>query len=233
LGWIYRRQGKLTEAVEAFNKAIELNPQNDRAYAELGWIYRKQGKLTEAVEALNKAIELNPQNDWAYSELGWIYSEQGKLTEAVETLNKAIEFNPQNDRTYGRLAVVYSNMGEYVLYKEFKKKAEQLRERFYRLITINNYRRCKQILSRRKVRWICVQYPLRGIGPLKKIFEGDEDGVYFVDNEEIFRGVVRREGYSEYFTDMFGGDFGHCTKKGNRLLAENIANVILKEIFGK
>ena len=31
--------------------------------------------------------------------------------------------------------------------------------------------------------------------------------------------------------DMFGGDFGHCTVKGNRLLAENVARVILKEIF--
>lgn len=39
--------------------------------------------------------------------------------------------------------------------------------------------------------------------------------------------------YKEYFGDMFAGDFGHCTKKGNRLLAENIANVILKEVFGK
>jgi len=32
---------------------------------------------------------------------------------------------------------------------------------------------------------------------------------------------------------MFGGDFGHCTPKGNRLLATNIADVILKEVFHK
>jgi hypothetical protein len=32
---------------------------------------------------------------------------------------------------------------------------------------------------------------------------------------------------------MFAGDFGHCTDKGNRLLAENIATVILKEVFGR
>jgi hypothetical protein len=36
-----------------------------------------------------------------------------------------------------------------------------------------------------------------------------------------------------YFVDMSGGDFGHCAPKGNRLLAENIANVILKEVFHK
>jgi lysophospholipase L1-like esterase len=32
---------------------------------------------------------------------------------------------------------------------------------------------------------------------------------------------------------MLGGDFGHCTPKGNRLLAENIAQTILKEVFHK
>jgi len=42
---------------------------------------------------------------------------------------------------------------------------------------------------------------------------------------------LKKISYNDYFTDMFAGDFGHCTRKGNRLLAENIANVILKEYF--
>ena len=73
---------------------------------------------------------------------------------------------------------------------------------------------------------------MRSIESLKKIFEG-QTGVIFVDNERIFKDAVKREGYKEYFKDMFGGDFGHCTPKGNRLLAENIADVILKEVFSK
>jgi len=52
-------------------------------------------------------------------------------------------------------------------------------------------------------------------------------------NEEIFKDEVAKYGRQNVFIDMFGGEFGHCTKKGNRLLAENIANVILKEVFGK
>jgi hypothetical protein len=39
------------------------------------------------------------------------------------------------------------------------------------------------------------------------------------------------ESYQGYFRDMFGGDFGHCTPKGNRLLAKNIAQEILKNIL--
>jgi hypothetical protein len=73
---------------------------------------------------------------------------------------------------------------------------------------------------------------MRSVLPLKKIFQIQE-GIIFVDNEQIFKKAVKKSGYKEYFIDMFAGDFGHCTEKGNRLLAENIANVILKEAFGK
>ena len=79
-----------------------------------------------------------------------------------------------------------------------------------------------------------MQYPMRNITLLRNIFKEEmEDNIIFVDNERVFKDAVKREGYKEYFKDMFGGDFGHCTEKGNRLLAENIANVILKEAFNK
>jgi hypothetical protein len=44
-----------------------------------------------------------------------------------------------------------------------------------------------------------------------------------VDNERIFRDAVSREGYDTLFRDRFGGDFGHCTEKGNLLIAQNLA----------
>ena len=74
---------------------------------------------------------------------------------------------------------------------------------------------------------------MRSIAPLKKIFQGNERGIIFVDNEQVFKDGVKKEGTRAYFRDMFGGDFGHCTEKGNRLLAGNIARAILKEVFNK
>jgi len=232
LGWLYLSQVKHAEAEQAFKKALELNPRNDWADVGLGWLYNSQGKLIEAEQAFKKALELNPQNDLAYTGLGRIYNSQGKLIEAEQAFKKALELNPRNDRVYGSLAVVYGEMGNYILRREYEGKAKQIREGFYNPIIINNYRRFKQILNRRKTGWICVQYPICSIEPLKKIFEGEE-GIFFVDNEEIFKSAVLREGYKKYFRDIFAGDFGHCTEKGNRLLAENIADVILKEVFKK
>ncbi len=71
----------------------------------------------------------------------------------------------------------------------------------------------KEILDRRNIKLVCVQYPMCGIEPLKRIFKWQED-VIFIDNEKIFKEAVGKEDYQEYFIDMFGGDFGHCTPKG-------------------
>ncbi|MCK5393372.1 MAG: hypothetical protein KAI91_03475 [Candidatus Omnitrophica bacterium] len=77
-----------------------------------------------------------------------------------------------------------------------------------------------------------MEYPLRSVESLKNLLRS-EGTIIFVDNGELFKEVLKQANYNEYFTDMFGGDFGHCTPKGNRLLAENVANVILKEIFNQ
>ncbi len=108
------------------------------------------------------------------------------------------------------------------------KKANILRLEHYNLATANNYRRLKKILDKRGIKLVCVQYPMRNVEPLKKIFPQDE-GIIFVDNERVFKEALKQVSYKEYFKDMFGGDFGHCTDKGNRLLAQSIANTILKE----
>jgi len=101
------------------------------------------------------------------------------------------------------------------------------------MITANNYQKLKAILDKRGIIYVCVQYPMRNIESLKKIFQGNDKGIIFVDNEKVFKDEVAKYGRQDYFKDTFGGDFGHCTEKGNRLLAENIAKVILKEVFGK
>ncbi|HTY44819.1 MAG TPA: hypothetical protein VMD52_02360, partial [Patescibacteria group bacterium] len=98
-------------------------------------------------------------------------------------------------------------------------------------LTVTNYRALKEALDKQGIRLVCVQYPMRDIGPLRRAFQDNQEGIVFVDNEKPFKDAVKKDGYNTYFKDMFGGDFGHCTDKGNKLLAENIANAIVKEIF--
>ncbi len=231
LGECYRIQGKLAEAEAACKKAIALNPANVGAYLELGRCYREQHKPSYASKAYEKAMELDPANDKACFELGRSYGEQGKLSEAVAACRKAVELNPRNDMAYGALGVLYREMGDAERAGACSRMARELRLSYYSPDTAGNYRKLNAILGKRGIVHVCVQYPMQDVEPLKKIFRDDAAGALFVDNERIFKDAVARDGYRAYFIDMFGGDFGHCTDKGNRLLAENIANVIVKEIF--
>ncbi len=233
LGVFYRRQGKFSEADELFRRAIELDPKDARAPIELGVSYRRQMRFAEAEELFRRTIGHDPKNDWAYVELGVSYLNQNKFAEAEEAFKRAIELNPKDDMTYGALEVLNIEKGNSVLAGRYGKKARELRAGYYCPMTNNNYLKLRTILHKRGIVYVCAQYPIRNLGPLKKIFQGKAEGVVFVDNEKIFKAALEKGSYREYFRDSFGYDFGHCTDKGNRLLAENMANTILKEVFKK
>jgi len=235
LGCCYIEQGKFEKAGTIFKKTIELHPQNDKIYFELGRYYRKQLKYDKAEEMLKKSIELNPwdpRNDRAYFELGRCYRDQKEYDKAEAILKKAIEQNPKNDKAYDELAVLYETMGKYETARENHKKADEIRLQNYSSMTRNNYYKLKRILDKRGIKLVCVQYPMRSVEILKKMLEPYKD-IVFVDNEKLFKDALRQGNYDECFTDTCYVDFGHCTPKSNRLLAENIANVILKECFSE
>jgi tetratricopeptide (TPR) repeat protein len=230
IGQFYLDQGKFLKVEDSLKKAVEFNPENYRAWLDLGRIYEEQGKFPEAEDAFKKSIELNPVNDYAYAEFGALYRREGKFSQAEDLFKKTLELYPENDRAAEALLSMYEEMGKPELAKEYAEKVKGLKSEDYVAMTVSNYRKLKKILDRKGIKLVCAQYPMRHVEPLKRIFENNA-GIVFVDNEGIFKEAVKKAGYKEYFRDMFAGDFGHCTQKGNELLAQNIAEVILREVF--
>ena len=220
-------------AEKMFKKAIELNPKNGEAFIGLGACYRDQREYGEAEEMYKKAIDIKLEDDGMYYVgLAWVYKDQRMFNKAIKMLKMAAEMNPNNDEVDIALAHCYEGLGEFELAEEHFQKAKRVRLRYYNPVTRYNYQKLKEIISKRGVRLVCVEYPLRAVESLKNML-GSEGGIIFVDNEWLFKKILKQADYNEYFTDLFGGDFGHCTPKGNKLLAENIAKAILKEIFNQ
>jgi Flp pilus assembly protein TadD len=51
---------KMKEAMEHFEKAIQMKPDMAEAYYELGMLYVKQNKIPEAKKALSEYVRLAP-----------------------------------------------------------------------------------------------------------------------------------------------------------------------------
>jgi len=55
---------------------------------------------------------------------------------------------------------------------------------------------------------------------------GNDPRIIYVDNERLFKDALQRLDQNDLFEDMFAGDFGHCTPRGNRMLAQSVARAI-------
>jgi len=106
-------QGNYEEALEQFNKAIELNPKNYIAHNYVGLVYFELRAYDQAIEYFNKAIELKPNRFMAHNRLGICYYQQKKYDLAIEQFNKAIELNPdRNSIAFKLLDQTYSQLGQ-------------------------------------------------------------------------------------------------------------------------
>jgi len=90
LGNDYLDQGKFEKAIESFENAIIIDPNNADAYNNLGWVYNNElKKFAMAIKNYKKAIIINPNNVNAYSNLGIAYENAGNIDKALENHKKA------------------------------------------------------------------------------------------------------------------------------------------------
>ena len=83
-------------AVEMFERAVRLSPNDYRRRVELGRAYEQDGQTVRAESEFKKAVELAPAYASARWNLGNFYLRQERVDEAVAELKKAAE----NSRTY-------------------------------------------------------------------------------------------------------------------------------------
>lgn len=110
-GTVYK-ESKYDKDISEFNKAIQRNPNDNRAYAGLGLIYAGMGKYDEAIKDYNRAIEIDPKYFWGYFDRGIANKYKGNFDQAIVDFTKAIEIEPKNSKGYVGRASAYSLKGE-------------------------------------------------------------------------------------------------------------------------
>ena len=96
LGWTYRYQGKLREAIQECKKAIRVDPTFGNPYNDIGAYLFELGKFDEAIPWLEKAIASQRYDSYHYAwfNLGRVYMAKDLLSRARECYEKALEIEP-------------------------------------------------------------------------------------------------------------------------------------------
>jgi tetratricopeptide (TPR) repeat protein len=81
-------------ALEAFEKARDLDPDSPKIWLKLGMTYSGLQDTERAIEAYRRSIELDPGNAKALNNLANVFFRQGLYEEASEWYYKALELDP-------------------------------------------------------------------------------------------------------------------------------------------
>jgi tetratricopeptide (TPR) repeat protein len=93
-GLLASQSGKWQEAIAAYEDAIRIHEDNEKAWGNMGLCYGALGDSEKALDCLEEAINYNPEYAFAWNNKGSILAEQGKIAEALECFEKAIEIDP-------------------------------------------------------------------------------------------------------------------------------------------
>src|SRR5262249_62264419 len=84
----YARQRDWKQALQYYDRALQINPASSIAVVEGGRIYLDQGKTDKAVDNLSRGLEVDPHSFDAYMLLSSAYEKIGHITEASAAVEK-------------------------------------------------------------------------------------------------------------------------------------------------
>jgi tetratricopeptide (TPR) repeat protein len=112
LGLVLLDKKQVDEALEHFQKALEINPNYVEAHSNLGLALSQKGQEQEAVAQYQKALEINPNSFLGHANLGNAFFKKGQLDEAVAEYQKASEIDPNYFAVHYNLGLAFFRKGQ-------------------------------------------------------------------------------------------------------------------------
>ena len=103
----------LEAAIDAYTRAIELNPGFTEAYSNRGNAKDERGQHEAALADYDRAIELNPGFAEAYSNRGSTKNHLRQHEAAIADYDRAIELNPDSAEAYSNRGNAKDDLGQH------------------------------------------------------------------------------------------------------------------------
>ena len=111
LGVLLGQTGRITEAVKAHRRAVELDSLDAEAHSNLGVVLQKLGRLEDAEASYRQAMTLKPDYAEASNNLGNTLQELGRLDDAEASFNQAIALKPDFAEAHYNLGNTLQELG--------------------------------------------------------------------------------------------------------------------------
>jgi tetratricopeptide (TPR) repeat protein len=112
LGDIYLKDGRVPEAVAAYQKAIAIDASNVESHNDLGIALLRERKADDAIAQFKAALGIDRDNAEAHNDLGNIFATERRLDEAAEEYASALKANPADGRAHYNLGSVLLRSGK-------------------------------------------------------------------------------------------------------------------------
>jgi superkiller protein 3 len=101
LGWTYVgmadvRLGEMDAALEAFERAIALNPRDSRPFFDAALLYASRNNLDQALDRYQRGLAIDGRNETAQFNYGRLLLLKGWLEKAEKTFRRVLEINPRD-----------------------------------------------------------------------------------------------------------------------------------------
>ncbi len=233
---------------KSLEKFIQENPMNETAKMQRARLYLSFYGSKDALKRFEQEYEEYMNVRDSFNAVGWHYLHNNMAKDAEQLFDVISKEDPK------MLAQVFIDIGRQYrgknvfmrqdVYdslpqedkipnpqetKKYIEMGEKIGKDYANVITQTNYQKIYETLNKRKIRLIAVQYPLLSLDGLRVMFNGDED-ITFVSNEENFKKELKDSKFEDFFRGPDFGIFGHTTKKGADLIAENVAGAVLNDL---
>jgi tetratricopeptide (TPR) repeat protein len=84
-------EGRYAEAVKAYDKALNKDPNDPYIWNLKGYSLFKAGRYEESIDALRTSVRINPQYAWGYFDLARVYCKVNRREEAIIAARKAVQ----------------------------------------------------------------------------------------------------------------------------------------------
>ncbi|HJR13129.1 MAG TPA: tetratricopeptide repeat protein [Rhodanobacteraceae bacterium] len=95
----YWGRGDFAKALQAFDAALALRPNDVEALGGKGFVLRRQGNFATAIAALTRALDLDPRDISLLNSLGETFSAVSRYPQAAPLFQRALDLDPENVQT--------------------------------------------------------------------------------------------------------------------------------------